>query len=53
MSEKDIIILYIKEFSMETKDYPQFENYVKKANEDKDTKIIIVPTEVVEKVERL
>ena len=53
MTNKDIIILYTKEFSLPTEEYIRFDNYMRKTNEDKDMRIIIVPTEIVVKVERL
>jgi len=53
MGGKDIIVLYIKEHTLKTEEYDSFNNYMKGVNEDKDTKLIIVPIEVVEKVERL
>ena len=53
ITDKDIVVIYTKEFSIPTEEYDRFNVYIKKVNEDKDTKVFIVPIEVVEKVERL
>lgn len=50
--DKDIVIIYIKQFSTEAEEYEFLEKSLRN-QEDEKTKIIIVPNEVVEFVERL
>ena len=53
MTNKDIIIIYIKEFSFDPKNFLEFEKHIKQINEDDSTKVILVPSPQTEKVERL
>jgi len=52
MTDKDIIIVWLTTNSFPPEDYPTILNMMKE-QEDERTKIIIVPDEIVETVERL
>ena len=52
MTDRDIIIVYIKEYSMDTEEYKGFEQHIKQVNEDDTTKIIVLPNDIVEGIER-
>lgn len=53
MTDRDIIIVYVKEYILCPEKFEDFNKYVKKVNEDIETKVIVLPFEYIEKVERL
>lgn len=52
MTDRDIIIVWLKEGSFEPEDYTIIYNMIKE-QEDERTKIIVVPDEFVEIVEKI
>ena len=52
MTDKDIIIIWLKKYSFPPEEYELIEKLLRK-HDDETTKIIVVPDDIVEKVERL
>lgn len=53
MTDKDIVVIYIEQFSDNIEDLENYENHLILTYRDETTKIIVVMNDVVEKVERL
>lgn len=53
MNDRDIIVIYYKQFTIDPEEYNEFNGAIRQINEDSFTKIILVPDGIISKVERL